>query len=327
MVLARRSALVLGASTLLGACAIEPPPKNGVPYGPAAAQTPSSSTSPSTEPSTSSSPPEAEPAPSVPSQEPATGSAATTTPDPTPGQAPEGVPTPSAGTNHIAAADAYAVPAATVHTWLTTRTGPVEKTAFLTFDDGPSYLTSQLLDTLKPLGVPVTFFVIGRYLELNPAITQRAMAEGHAICLHSYSHDYAYLYPGRVGNAVNIATDYDHALSVAKRVLGPTYEPGGYRYPGGHMSWNGLGDADLALAQRGLSWIDWNCMSGDADATMSKTPDQAVARLTATYTAAGSPNAAVMLNHDSHDKQMSIATVPQYVQFFRDRGYRFGIIG
>ena len=237
------------------------------------------------------------------------------------------VPSPTTGTNHITAANAYAVPAATVHTWLTTRTGPAAKTAFLTFDDGPSYLTSQLLDSLKQLAVPVTFFVIGRYLELNPAITQRAMAEGHAICLHSYSHDYAYLYPGRVGNAVNIATDLDHAMSVAKRVLGPTYAPSGYRYPGGHMSWTGLGDADLALAQRGLSWIDWNCMSGDADAKAPTTPDAAIATLTATYTAAGSPSAVVMLNHDSHDKHLTVATLPRYVQYFRDRGYGVGVIG
>ena len=231
------------------------------------------------------------------------------------------------GINHNAAAAAYAVPAATVHTWLTTKTGPATKAAFLTFDDGPSVITPQLLDTLKQLGVPATFFVIGRYLELNPAITQRAMAEGHAICLHSYSHDYTYLYPGRVGNVVNIAADYDKALAVATRVLGPTYAPGGYRYPGGHMSWTGLEAADAALAQRNVSWIDWNCMSGDADRTPPANPDQAIANLTSTFTAAGSPSAAVLLNHDSHGAHVTLAALPQFVKFFRDRGYAFGVIG
>ncbi|HET7724753.1 MAG TPA: polysaccharide deacetylase family protein [Propionibacteriaceae bacterium] len=239
----------------------------------------------------------------------------------------DATPVPTPGSNHIASADAYAVPAETVHKWLTTRAVPTSKTAFLTFDDGPSVLTGQFLDTLKGLGVHATFFVIGRMLELNPTIVQRAMAEGHAICLHSYSHDYAYLYPGRVGNVVNIATDYDHALSVAKRVLGPTYTPNGYRYPGGHMSWTGLEDADLALAQRGVAWIDWNCMSGDAERRPPASPDQAVAMLTATFTAAGSPNAAVMLSHDSWGAHITLAALPRFVQFFRDRGYGFGIIG
>ena len=333
VVLARRAALVLGASALLGACAIEPPPKDAVPYGSSPAPASGSSSSPSSETragsstpetSTASSPPDpTEPASTAPTEQPGTASPATTTPEP----ATEPVPSPAPGANHIAAANAYAVPAATVHTWLTTRTGPAKKTAFLTFDDGPSNLTMQILDSLKVLGVPATFFVIGRYLELNPAITQRVIAEGHAVCLHSYSHDYAYLYPGRVGNTVNIATDYDRALAVAKRALGPAYAPNGYRYPGGHMSWTGLADADVALAQRGVSWIDWNCMSGDADKRPPANPDQAVAALTSTFTAAGSPSAAVMLNHDSHDKQVTLASLPRYVQFFRDRGYGFGVIG
>jgi peptidoglycan/xylan/chitin deacetylase (PgdA/CDA1 family) len=259
----------------------------------------------------------------VSSQEPGPAAQANTTAEPPP----EVVPAVVNGKNHIAAANGYAVPAATVQTWLTTRAGPSTKTAFLTFDDGPSAITPQVLDSLKVLGVPATFFVIGRYLELNPAITQRAMAEGHAICLHSYSHDYAYLYPGRVGNAVNIATDYDRALAVAMRVLGPTYAANGYRYPGGHMSWTGLADADVALAQRGVSWIDWNCLSGDADKKPPANPDEAIAGLTSTFTASGSPSAAVLLNHDSHDKHVTLASVPRFVQFFRDRGYGFGVIG
>ena len=312
----RRGAIILGASALLGACAIEPPPKNAAPYGQATAQAGGTSSSSTPEPST--------PTTATPSETAGSANPATTTPDPSP----EAVPAVGIfGTNHNATAAAYAVPAATVHQWLTTRTGPAAKTAFLTFDDGPSALTPQVLDTLKQLGVPATFFVIGRLLEQNPAITQRAMAEGHAICLHSYSHDYAYLYPGRVGNAVNITADYDHALAVATRVLGPTYAPGGYRYPGGHMSWTGLEAADAALAQRNVSWIDWNCMSGDADKKPPANPDQAIANLTSTFTAYGSPTAAVLLNHDSHGAHVTLAALPQFVQFFRDRGYAFGVIG
>ena len=178
----RRQALALGASALLGACAIEPPPKNAAPYGQATAQAGGTSSSSTPEPST--------PTTATPSETAGSANPATTTPDPSP----EAVPAVGiVGTNHNATAAAYAAPAATVHQWLATRTGPAAKTAFITFDDGPSVITPQVLDTLKQLSVPATFFVIGRYLELNPAITQRAMAEGHAICLHNYSHDYAYL--------------------------------------------------------------------------------------------------------------------------------------
>lgn len=314
--------MLLGAAALLSACAIQPPPRNAAPYSlrtaPDADATPSDAY-----PSPDSHDPLTGDQSGSSAEEGATGAPAAATEKPRT----DATSVPTSGSNHIPAADAYAVPAAIVHAWLATRTGPATKTAFLTFDDGPSSLTPQVLDALKALHVPATFFAIGRSLELNPAPAQRAMAEGHAICLHSYSHDYAYLYPGRVGNVVNIAADFDHALSVAKRVLGPMYAPGGYRYPGGHMSWTGLEDADVALAQRGVSWIDWNCMSGDADAHPPASPDEAMARLTKTFVEDGSPSAAVMLNHDKAGAHVTLATLPRFVQFFRDRGYRFGIIG
>jgi peptidoglycan/xylan/chitin deacetylase (PgdA/CDA1 family) len=93
------------------------------------------------------------------------------------------------------------------------------------------------------------------------------------------------------------------------------------------MSWTGLEAADAALAQRNVSWIDWNCMSGDADKKPPANPDAAIANLTSTFTAYGSPSAAVLLNHDSHGAQVTLASLPRFVQFFRDRGYSFGVIG
>lgn len=59
----------------------------------------------------------------------------------------------------------------------------------LTFDDGPqATLTPKLLDILKERGVKVTFFVVGQNVAANPAILQRAVAEGHEIGNHSWNH-------------------------------------------------------------------------------------------------------------------------------------------
>ena len=202
------------------------------------------------------------------------------------------------------------------------------KTAFLTYDDGPSpNLTPQLLDALKALGVHATFFVVGYRLAQNPAIAQRAMAEGHAICLHSYSHDYGYLYPGRVGNAERIAADYDKALEIGKQVFGSSYVSPGYRYPGGHMSWKGMEAADAALAARGVSWIDWNCMTGDAEKKPSMSGDQGVQTVVGTLANSGHPTAAVMLSHDSSGGYVSLQSLPKLVEWFRANGYGFGVIG
>jgi peptidoglycan/xylan/chitin deacetylase (PgdA/CDA1 family) len=64
-----------------------------------------------------------------------------------------------------------------------------EKIVALTFDDGPdNVLTPRLLDQLKMLGIPATFFCIGRKIIGNEAILERMHSEGHLIGTHSYSH-------------------------------------------------------------------------------------------------------------------------------------------
>lgn len=58
----------------------------------------------------------------------------------------------------------------------------------VTFDDGPSQFTGQLLDTLQAEGVRATFFVLGRQVERHPDLIQRMVREGHEVGSHSYSH-------------------------------------------------------------------------------------------------------------------------------------------
>ncbi len=58
----------------------------------------------------------------------------------------------------------------------------------LTFDDGPSIYTEELLDGLKERGVKATFFVIGKSAEVYPELVKREAAEGHLIGNHTYSH-------------------------------------------------------------------------------------------------------------------------------------------
>jgi peptidoglycan/xylan/chitin deacetylase (PgdA/CDA1 family) len=61
----------------------------------------------------------------------------------------------------------------------------------LTFDDGPHPTnTSKLMDDLKAANIRATFFVVGRNLEseTGKSLVSRAVAEGHQIGNHSYSH-------------------------------------------------------------------------------------------------------------------------------------------
>ena len=58
----------------------------------------------------------------------------------------------------------------------------------LTFDDGPSEYTSELLDLLKREQVPATFFVLGRNANAYPDMIRREIAEGHEVESHTMNH-------------------------------------------------------------------------------------------------------------------------------------------
>ncbi len=68
--------------------------------------------------------------------------------------------------------------------------GDVEKpTIYLTFDAGyENSQTAKILDVLKSHNVPAAFFVVGNYLENEPALVRRMAEEGHIVGNHTYHH-------------------------------------------------------------------------------------------------------------------------------------------
>ncbi len=63
-----------------------------------------------------------------------------------------------------------------------------EKVVALTFDDGPSERTGEVLAALDAAGVKATFFLVGRSIEEFPDEAAAIAAAGHEIGNHSYSH-------------------------------------------------------------------------------------------------------------------------------------------
>jgi cellulose synthase/poly-beta-1,6-N-acetylglucosamine synthase-like glycosyltransferase/peptidoglycan/xylan/chitin deacetylase (PgdA/CDA1 family) len=67
--------------------------------------------------------------------------------------------------------------------------GYVPKKLVLTFDDGPDAVyTPEILDELKELGVPGTFFLVGQMVEKYPEVARRILREGHEIGNHTFTH-------------------------------------------------------------------------------------------------------------------------------------------
>lgn len=63
-----------------------------------------------------------------------------------------------------------------------------ERMVALTFDDGPTDQTEQVLEVLEELGVKATFFVTGKDLSEHKAAGKMLVEAGHELGNHSYSH-------------------------------------------------------------------------------------------------------------------------------------------
>ncbi|MBQ9068045.1 MAG: polysaccharide deacetylase family protein, partial [Eggerthellaceae bacterium] len=111
----------------------------------------------------------------------------------------------------------------TPHEWTFEPNG--RKTVYLTFDDGPSPLTPQVLEILDRYGAKATFFVTAAYPDYFYLIKE-AYDKGHTIALHTASHDYAYVYS-------SIGCYYDDLATiggVVEEQIG--YVPAFIRFPG-----------------------------------------------------------------------------------------------
>lgn len=235
------------------------------------------------------------------------------------------------GMNHGPAANKWVYPAATVQKWVTKpSTAPKnKKIAFITFDDGPTPEVTHLeLSNLEKAKVPATFFMITPQLQSVPAsLLSRSLRDGNAVNIHSYSHDYHYLFNGDASQKEqHVVCDYDWAIAQARDVLGSGYFSSGFRYPGGHMSWHNLGPTDKALAARGVNWMDWNAESGDAEVKAPTTVSGMVAYLKQSMTEYGNSRVVVILDHDAGDKRLTAEAMPSIIAYLKKQGYQFGVM-
>lgn len=200
------------------------------------------------------------------------------------------------------------------------------KVAYLTFDDGPSEkITSRILDILKEENIKATFFVIGKSVdesEKNQQIVKRMAQEGHSIGNHTYSHNYSYLYPNRSVNVHNFVNDLEKTNSVLKGVLGDEFSTRVIRCPGGHMSWKNMKYLDKVLKSNEYYQVDWNSLSKDAEGE-KKNADELLDNVIKTL---GDKEKAVILMHDTYNKEETVKALPMVIRYLKEKGYEFRII-
>lgn len=235
----------------------------------------------------------------------------------------------SPGRNHSMKASRYAYSTEKVRGWIW---GGVpydgEKVAFLTFDDGPVEISHDVLDVLKRRNVPATFFIPGYVLDehADKEVLHRYIEEGHAIGIHSYSHVYERLYPGRSADKDVIVEEFIATRDLMRETLGDTFDSKVFRFPGGSMSWNGIKEAQTELNKSGIYDMDWNAISGDGE-PKSRRPEGAEAmaeHVMFTLNEHWMQDIAVVLMHDT--KAITAEYLDQVIDQFIEAGYTFGIL-
>ncbi|MBW6408950.1 polysaccharide deacetylase family protein [Clostridium weizhouense] len=200
------------------------------------------------------------------------------------------------------------------------------KVAYLTFDDGPSTnVTPEILRILKEKDVKATFFTLGKSInesETTKEILKQQVKDGHAIANHSYSHDYSYLYPNRTVNTDNFMNDIEKSNDALRAVLGKDFVTKVIRFPGGHMSWKGKDAIDEKLKDGGYHYIDWNALSGDAEGK-HKSAAELIEGVKKTVTGR---EKAVILMHDTNQKEETAKALPEIIDYLRSEGYEFRTI-
>ena len=186
-----------------------------------------------------------------------------------------------------------------------------DKVIYLTFDDGPSAYTNELLDILKKYNVKATFFVTGNG---SDAVIKRAYEEGHSIGLHTYSHNYNKVYQS-VDAYFN---DLNKISNRVERITGQKSKL--IRFPGGssntvsNFNKGIMTKLALEVEVRGYKYFDWNVGSSDTSTSDSnKIANNVIKSLR--------KGSNIVLQHDT--KYSSVKAVSKIIEYGLANGYIF----
>jgi len=200
-------------------------------------------------------------------------------------------------------------------------TGDERVKVYLTFDDGPSSNTGEILNILKRHNVHATFFVNGPASE-NPGLEplyKRIVDEGNAIGMHSYSHKYNEIYASKEA----FETDLDKIHSLIYNETGVDTRL--YRFPGGSgnaVSRLPMSDFADILHARGYEYYDWNIYPGDN--TGKSYPEEAI--IEGVLGNIDEYRSAFILLHDAENHDSTVDALPEIVEGLLAKNAQFCVI-
>ncbi len=177
-----------------------------------------------------------------------------------------------------------------------------QKLVALTFDDGPSNITNQVLDILEKENIVATFFLIGELItEDKRSIIEREVALGCEIANHSYTHsDMSKMDADTIRDEINKTTELSRDFA--------GQEPHFFRPP------------YIALSDTMYDTIDLPFICGEAsrDWEPNCTAEERVENVLNNV-----KDGSLVLLHDLENNHNTVEALPKMIQLLKEKGYCF----
>jgi peptidoglycan-N-acetylglucosamine deacetylase len=174
----------------------------------------------------------------------------------------------------------------------------------LTFDDGPSMYTPQVLNILQENSVHATFFCVGEWVQYYPNYVQQEYSAGNVVANHTWDHpDLTTL------SSADVQTQISKTSALIQQTIG--VQPTLFRPPYGAINDSVKGQ----VAQMNLTPILWSIDTED----WTRPGSDAI--VNAVLSQVG--NGDVILMHDGGgDRSQTVAALPRIIQGLQQRGLK-----
>ena len=183
-----------------------------------------------------------------------------------------------------------------------------QKVLYLTFDAGyENGQTEKILDVLQKHRVPATFFLVGNYIQRNPELVRRMVAEGHTVANHTMHHPDM----RKISKKEDFLKELSDLEALYKETVGSEM-PKYYRPPQGVYS-----SENLKMAKEsGYKTLFWSLAYADWDNNNQPTRQQALDKLLPR-----THNGAVILLHSTSRTNGEI--LDELLTKWKEMGYEF----
>ncbi|MCM3033091.1 polysaccharide deacetylase family protein [Niallia sp. MER 6] len=188
-----------------------------------------------------------------------------------------------------------------------------EKVVYLTFDDGPTSSTFEILDTLDKYNVKATFFMLEPAMKTYPKAVSRTVKDGHGVGLHGVTHDVNKFYQSAESalNEMQVAQKTLQDISGVKTNL--------IRTPYGSIPYLTNSFRDVLKENKFVIW-DWNVDSSDWSVSNKKYVQNIIEQLKQLDPSKHSP---IIL---MHDRSGTASELPTLLNYLKDNNYQAEII-